>query len=65
MTDNTIKEQSTHVKYFYMRDEQDLGNIAVTHLSGKDQPADMFIKPLPRPKFEKFRELIGIQTFTK
>ena len=50
------------VKYFYVRDQQDLGNIAVTHLPGKDQPADMFTKPLPRPAFEKFRELIGIQS---
>jgi hypothetical protein len=51
-----------------LRDKQDLGNIAVTHVPGKDEPADMFTKPLlPRPalKKKKFRELIGIQSATE
>lgn len=37
-----------------LRDKQDLGNIAVTHVPGKDEPADMFTKPLlPRPALKK------------
>ncbi len=48
------------VRYFFTRDQQELENILVTHIRGKEQPADIFIKPLPRKMFENYHEIIGV-----
>lgn len=47
--ENHKRAKHIDVKYFYVREQQNLNNILVTHIRGKDQPADMFTKPLPRP----------------
>jgi hypothetical protein len=44
---------------------RELGNILVTHIRGKEQPADIFTKSLPRTMFENYRELIGVRHITE
>ena len=53
------------VRYFFTREQQELGNILVTHIRGKEQPADMFTKPLPQTTFENYREQIGVRHITE
>ena len=58
-------EESKTAKYidvrcFFTREQQELGNILVTHIRGKEQPADIFTKPLPQTTFKNYREQIGV-----
>jgi hypothetical protein len=53
------------VRYFFTREQQELGNILVTHIRGKEQPADIFTKPLPQTTFENYREQIGVRHITE
>lgn len=46
------------LRYFFTRDQQELGNFLVTNIRGKEQPTD--IKPLLRKMFENYREIIGV-----
>ena len=59
---NNIDTSTRHIKlsYFYSREQQELGNILVTYIKGKEQPADMFTKALPEESFVIYREQIGV-----
>jgi hypothetical protein len=46
------------VRYFYVRDEQELGTVDVVPVSTNDQLADILTKPLGPEKFIHFRRLI-------
>ena len=48
------------VKYHWIREAVELGDIKVTYVPTDDNIADLFTKALPRPRFEKLRELMGI-----
>ena len=58
----SIDQSARHIKlsYFYSREQQELGNILVTHISGKEHPADMFTKALPAETFLRYRKQIGL-----
>jgi hypothetical protein len=36
-------------------------NIELIHVTSEDQVADIFTKPLPTMKFEKFKKLLGMK----
>ena len=46
--------------HHWVRDSVDNGELEFKFIPGKDNPADMFTKPLPRPAFIRFREMIGM-----
>lgn len=48
------------IRYHFIRDHIQTEEITVSHCAGEDNPADIFTKPLARPKFERFREMLGM-----
>lgn len=50
------------VKYHFIREHQESGKIDINYVAKQDQLADIFTKPLPGPRFEMLRKLIGMQT---
>lgn len=59
--ENHKRVKNNDVIYFFIREQQAVGTIKMLGVSTDDQLADVFTKPLPRKKFEKFRELMGIR----
>lgn len=57
------KTKHIEVKYFFVRDQQNIGNIDVTYIGTADQLADILTKPLPRPRLEDLRTRIGVIPF--
>ena len=49
-----------HHAYHWIRDQVDQKQIAVSHVPGDENPADIFTKPLGRLKFTKFRAMLGL-----
>ena len=50
-----------HRAYHWIRDHVERGEIAVSHVPGDDNMADIFTKPLGRVKFSKFRAMLGLR----
>jgi hypothetical protein len=48
------------IKYHYVRDEIEKGNLKVCKISTQNNPADMLTKPVPVAKFELCSCLVGI-----
>jgi hypothetical protein len=48
------------VKYYFVRERQEAGDIYVSYISTNDQLADPLTKILPNPRFSSLRELMGI-----
>jgi len=51
-----------HRAYHWICDHVDHGQIAVSHVLGDQNPADIFTKPLGRLKFLLFREMLGLRS---
>lgn len=63
LAQNAICRQRTkHIdmKYHLIRDYVKAGEVQITAISTTDQTADMFTKPLPKPRFVLLRDQIGI-----
>ena len=50
-----------HRAYHWIREQVEQRTIAVCHIPGDENPADIFTKPLGRIKFVKFWEMLGLQ----
>jgi hypothetical protein len=48
------------VRYHFIRELQEKGDINVTYVPTEKQLADPLTKPLPNPRFSLLRELTGI-----
>lgn len=48
------------VRYNFVREKYENKEIDVKFVSTNEQVADMFTKPLPCAKFEKFRSYLGM-----
>ncbi len=59
--ENHHRVKHIDVKYFFVREQQEIGTIKMTQISTDEQIADIFTKPLSRRKFEKLRVKMGIQ----
>ena len=60
---NPVHHQKTKhidVRYCFVREHQELGDINVIYVPTKSQLADSLTKPLPNPRFSCLRELSGI-----
>ena len=51
-----------HRAYHWIRDHVERNLIAVSHVPGDLNPADIFTKPLGRIKFLRFRDMLGLRT---
>jgi hypothetical protein len=48
------------IKYHFIRQCIDRKQVSLHHTPGTEMPADMLTKPLPYPKFAKFRRMAGL-----
>jgi len=49
-----------HRAYHWIWDHVEQNLISVSHMPGSENPANIFMKPLGRVKFTKFREMLGL-----
>ena len=50
------------IRYHFIREKIEEGEIRMVHCSSKDQLADIFIKPLARDIFEDIKKKIGVMS---
>ena len=48
------------IRHHYIHEQVETKVIDLYHIAGEENPADLFTKPLPVVKVEKFRSLIGL-----
>ena len=48
------------IRYFWLRDEVDLGRIKVDYIPSREMVADIFIKALAKESFEILRAKLGL-----
>nr|GEX89778.1 uncharacterized mitochondrial protein AtMg00810-like [Tanacetum cinerariifolium] len=49
------------IRFHFIRECVENGEITVTHVSGKKRKADLLTKPLARVKHQEMRDLIGVR----
>jgi hypothetical protein len=63
MADNPIEHSRTKhivIRYHFLRDHQQRGDIKFAYVSSKEQLADIFTKPLDEKTFTKLRHELNI-----
>jgi hypothetical protein len=63
MADNPIEHSCTKhidIRYHFLRDHQQRGDIELAYVSTKEQLADIFTKPLDEKTFSKLRNELNI-----
>jgi hypothetical protein len=63
MTDNPIEDSRTKhiaIRYHFLRDHQQKGDIEIAYVNTKEQLADIFTKPLDEQTFTKLRHELNI-----
>jgi hypothetical protein len=63
MVDNPVEHSRTKhiaIRYHFLRDHQQRGDIEVSYVSTKEQLADIFTKPLDEKTFTKLRHELNI-----
>ena len=55
------KSKHIEIRYHFIRDMMQKGAIELQYILTDDQTADVLTKPLPRVKFEYFRERLGVE----
>jgi hypothetical protein len=63
MADNPVEHSRTKyidIRYHFLRDHQQRGDIEVAYVSTKEQLADIFTKPLDEKTFSKLRNELNI-----
>jgi hypothetical protein len=51
------RTKNIKIKYFFVREQQELKNLIMTAVQPENQIADIFTKPLARKRFEMLRRL--------
>ena len=61
--DNKFHARTKHidVQYHFVREAVEDGKMSVVYIPTDDNPADIFTKPLAKPKFRHFVELLGLR----
>jgi hypothetical protein len=63
MADNPVEHSRTKhiaIRYHFLRDHQQKGDIEISYINTKDQLADIFTKPLDEQTFTKLRHELNI-----
>jgi hypothetical protein len=63
MTDNLVEHSRTKhiaIRYHFLRDHQQRGDIKIAYINTKDQLVDIFTKPLDEKTFTKLRHELNI-----
>jgi hypothetical protein len=63
MADNPVEHSRTKhidIRYHFLRDHQQMGDIEIAYVSTKEQLADIFTKPLGEKTFSKLRNELNI-----
>jgi hypothetical protein len=63
MADNPVEHSRTKhiaIRYHFLRDHQQKGNIEIAYINTKEQLADIFTKPLDEQTFTKLRHELNI-----
>jgi hypothetical protein len=62
--DNKFHGRTKHIdlRYHFIREAVEDGKINVKYVPTDDNVSDIFTKPLPRPKFQHFVELLGLRS---
>jgi hypothetical protein len=63
MADNPVEHSRTKhiaIRYHFLRDHQQKGDIEIAYINTKDQLADIFTKPLDEQTFNKLRHELNI-----
>jgi hypothetical protein len=63
MADNPVEHSRTKhidIRYHFLRDHQQRGDIKIAYVNTKNQLADIFIKPLDEKTFSKLRNELNI-----
>jgi hypothetical protein len=63
MADNPVEHSRTKhvaIRYHFLRDHQQKGDIEISYINTKDQLADIFTKPLDEQTFNKLRHELNI-----
>jgi hypothetical protein len=66
MADNPIEHSRTKhtaIRYHFLRDHQQKGDIEIAYINTKEQLADIFTKPLDEQTFNKLRHELNILDF--
>jgi hypothetical protein len=59
---NSGRTRHLNIRYFFIKDQIDSGEVKVVYTKSEDMVADFFSKPLQGELFEKFRDIVlGIQ----
>ena len=64
---NPIQERRVKhmdVRYHYIRERVENGDVEILRVDSADNPADMFTKPLGHIKFEQFRNMLGLEFYS-
>ena len=48
------------IRHHYIREPVENDVLDIFHIPGEDNPADLFTKPLPLIKIERFRSKVGL-----
>jgi hypothetical protein len=67
LTNNPVQHVRTKhidVRYHFIRDHQQKGDISIENVGTDDQPADIFTKPLDEKRFCKLRNELNILDFS-
>lgn len=59
-TENHKKIKHIDIKYFFVREQQELKTLKMMAASTELQIADIFTKPLPKKRFQLLRDMMGI-----
>ena len=54
------KSKHIEIKYHYIRDMVQRGEVKLQYVAAEEQIADVLTKPLARVKFKYFREKLGV-----
>lgn len=54
------KTKHFNIKFYFLREVQQNGEVTLVYCKSEDQQADLFTKPLPVSKFELLRQSIGV-----
>jgi hypothetical protein len=63
MADNLVEHSRTKhidIRYHFLRDHQQRGDIEIAYVNTKNQSTDMFTKPLDEKTFSKIRNELNI-----